>query len=172
MMSNKDMLVYEEITLRPISKVDTEFIVDSRNSQDVFDNLFSDLPTYDFKHEKWLNNFDCALDMIIYYNKQRCGRVTIYNIDYRNQKAEYGIFVNKEYQGRNIAYRASNILIKYVFSNLNIRKIYLYVFAANEPAIKLYKKLGFIEEGILKEEIFKNGEYRDVIRMAIFKSSV
>jgi diamine N-acetyltransferase len=172
MMSDKYMLVDGEITLRPISKVDTEFIVDSRNSLNIFDNLCSDLPTYDFKHEQWLNNFDYAIDMIIHYNKQRCGRVTIYNIDYRNQKAEYGIFVNQEYQGRDIAYRASKILINYVFSNLNIRKIYLHVFSTNVPAIKLYKKLGFVEEGILKEEIYKNGKYRDLIRMAIFKSSI
>ena len=107
--------------------------------------------------------------MIIYYNNQRSGRISIYNIDYKNQKSEYGIFINNEYQGKGIASRASKLLISYVFSNLNLRKIYVHVFSNNLPAIKLYKKLGFEEEGVLKEETFKNGEYKNVIRMAIFR---
>ena len=53
---------------------------------------------------------------------------------------------------------------------MKINKIYLNVFSDNENAIKLYKKLGFEQEAFLREEIFKNGKFKNVIRMALFKS--
>lgn len=159
----------ENIVLRPISKADTSFILKIRNDISIANNFFSDPPLYDFKHEEWLKNLKNSLYFVIYYMDNKCGLINISNIDYKNQKAEYGIVLKDECSGKGIAYNASILLIKYVFLNLNIRKIYLEVFSDNIKAIKLYKKLGFKEEGIFKNEIFKNGKYKDVIRMAIFK---
>jgi RimJ/RimL family protein N-acetyltransferase len=39
----------------------------------------------------------------------------------------------------------------------------LAVFEDNTAAINLYKKIGFQEEGRLKEFIFKDGKWKDVI---------
>jgi len=39
----------------------------------------------------------------------------------------------------------------------------------NERAIAVYKKLGFQEEGMLRNEFFVDGEYRDAYRMAVFQ---
>ncbi|WP_296646487.1 GNAT family N-acetyltransferase [Romboutsia sp. 13368] len=40
----------------------------------------------------------------------------------------------------------------------------------NERAIKSYKKCGFNIEGVLKDEIFKDGKYYDEIVMSIFRN--
>jgi RimJ/RimL family protein N-acetyltransferase len=48
-----------------------------------------------------------------------------------------------------------------------IRKVRLGVFATNEAAIGLYKKLGFVEEGRLKEEVILNGNPVDELLLAL-----
>ena len=60
-------------------------------------------------------------------------------------------------------------LITFIFNNMSINKIRLSTFSFNERAIKYYKKCGFVVEGVLKNEIFKDGKYYDEIIMSIFK---
>lgn len=164
------MLKNIDIELIPISEKDTDYIIKLRNDLKIANNFFSDPPIYDFKHKKWMTNLEDAMDMIIYYNSKRVGRIYIYNIDYKNEKCEYGIALDPEYSGKGIAYKASKLLLNYVFSNLKIRKINLELFSDNMRAKKLYEKIGFMQEGYFKEEIFKNGEFKDVIRMAYHKN--
>jgi RimJ/RimL family protein N-acetyltransferase len=45
----------------------------------------------------------------------------------------------------------------------------LEVLSTNTRAYNLYKKIGFFEEGIKREEIFRNGIFIDSIIMAILK---
>ena len=53
---------------------------------------------------------------------------------------------------------------------MNIRKIKLNVFSFNIRAQKCYEKCGFKAEGILKDEIFKEGKYYDEIIMSLFSN--
>ena len=159
----------EGILLRPISEDDTEFIMSIRNNLDTADQFFSDPPIYDFLHRRWLNEMEKnAIDLIIETN-QRVGRIYLTNIDYRNSKAEFGIVLHTEFTGKGIAFSSSKLLLDYCFSNLPIRKIYLHVFSDNNKAISLYKKLGFLVEGVFRDEIFKKGAFKDVVRMSVFK---
>ncbi len=49
---------------------------------------------------------------------------------------------------------------------LNIERLELEVFVDNEPAIRLYKKFGFVVEGTLACFGYRDGEYADVYTMA------
>jgi RimJ/RimL family protein N-acetyltransferase len=80
---------------------------------------------------------------------------------------EFGVSVLKEYWGNGIGEE----LIKYLINWSNtvgiIRKINLRVRTDNTRAISLYKKLGFLEEGILKRDFFINGEFYDSLLMGL-----
>lgn len=165
------MLKKDAIELIPLSSKDTEYITNLRNKNEVNKNFFSNSPTYDFEHEKWLNQINNNDIHLIIKNKgEKAGIINITKFDYLNEKCEYGIALDPEYSGKGIAYKASKLLLNYVFSNLKIRKIYLELFSDNMRAKKLYEKIGFKQEGYFKEEIFKNGEFKNVIRMAHYKS--
>lgn len=73
----------------------------------------------------------------------------------------------KRYMNKKVPDDALRVLIKFVFEELNMHKISLGVFDFNERAIKCYEKVGFVEEGRFKEQLFKGGKYVDEIRMAI-----
>ncbi|MCI3943813.1 GNAT family N-acetyltransferase [Pseudomonas syringae] len=49
---------------------------------------------------------------------------------------------------------------------LNIKRLELTVFSDNEPAIELYKKHGFVVEGMHMKYAFRDGEYVDAVSMA------
>jgi len=165
------MLCEGEICLRPISTEDTNFILELRNDLSDSISYFSDYPLYDFEHVNWLRTKSKDIDMIIEYKGEKAGRIRMSNIDYRNQKCEFGIHIHKKFRNKGIAYKSSMLLIKYVFENLPIRKIYLHTLEDNTQAVEFFKKLGFTTEGIFIQEIYKDGKWRNMIRMAIFKPS-
>lgn len=160
------------IILKPISINDTEFIINLINDIEVQKQAFRNKPTYDFEHINWINKRNINdLDFLIIdiQTQQKMGRITMMNFDYQNQKCEYGISIDCKFRRKGIAKKASKIIIDYVFTNFLINKIYLNVFSTNISAINLYKILGFEKEGTFNKEIYKQGEWKDVIRMALFK---
>jgi diamine N-acetyltransferase len=53
---------------------------------------------------------------------------------------------------------------------MNLHRIYLRVHADNLGAIKAYQAAGFVHEGVLRQDVYRNGEYLDVLVMAVLKS--
>ena len=49
-----------------------------------------------------------------------------------------------------------------------LERIELEVFASNSPAIRLYEKAGFVVEGVKKKGRKLDGEYDDLVEMALF----
>ena len=81
---------------------------------------------------------------------------------------ELGVSVHPKYQGLGIGQLLIETLLKWARQNVQIEKVYLQVFATNHHAIKLYEKLGFIEEGRHIKAIKQlNGQYVDIIQMYI-----
>ncbi|HEX2924957.1 MAG TPA: GNAT family N-acetyltransferase [Ruminiclostridium sp.] len=80
-------------------------------------------------------------------------------------KAEFGICILKDYWGHGIG----NIMLEKVLTwadAAGIEKISLTVVQTNTKAIKLYKKYGFLEEGVLiKDRIHKDGNYYNTVIM-------
>lgn len=61
-----------------------------------------------------------------------------------------------------------NYALEWAKSRKEIEKISLSVFSTNERAIKLYKKLGFRIEGVLKKQFILKGKYADELVMGLF----
>jgi RimJ/RimL family protein N-acetyltransferase len=40
----------------------------------------------------------------------------------------------------------------------------------NEPGLRIYRRLGFRQEGLLRQAAFKRGRLRDVVVMSILRS--
>ena len=81
-------------------------------------------------------------------------------------KAEFGICISKEYWGYGIGKVLLENILKWADS-VGIKKISLTVVQTNTKANQLYKRYGFVEEGLLiKERIHKDGNYYNTVIMA------
>ncbi|TFJ91701.1 GNAT family N-acetyltransferase [Lentibacillus salicampi] len=98
------------------------------------------------------------------------GITSLINIDYGNRNAECIIDIgDKDYWSKGFGREAFSLLLDFAFNELNLHKVYLRVFSFNERAIKLYQKLGFYEEGKLKEQLYRDGAWHDVVFMGLLK---
>lgn len=164
----------EKISIRKFKKEDIDnkirWINDSENNE----FLHYDLPLEYEKTLKWfMNNKDRMdrFDAVIEYNAMPVGIIGLLNIDYKNKKAEFYITVGeKDYKGKGIAYKASMELLEYAFNDLGLNKIYLYTETENKIAQKLFDKLGFTREGLLKYDVIIKDKKKDRYIYAIFKN--
>lgn len=91
-------------------------------------------------------------------------------LDWKNRVAEIGIFIgDTDYQNRGFGTDAMKVLLRLVFHQLNMHKVSLRVLSFNKRAQKVYKRLGFIEEGRLRQERYVDGTYYDLILMGLLK---
>lgn len=80
---------------------------------------------------------------------------------------EFGISVLKKHWSKGIAAKMINELIAWAKNSGVIKKINLKVNVENENAANLYRKLGFVEEGIVTRDIFVEGQFRDSYLMGL-----
>ncbi|MBD7984291.1 GNAT family N-acetyltransferase [Sporosarcina sp. Sa2YVA2] len=98
------------------------------------------------------------------------GITSLINIDFTNRNAECIIDIgDKDYWSKGFGREAFQLLLEFAFKELNLHKVVLRVFSFNERAIKLYQKLSFEEEGRLKEQLYRNGAWHDVVLMGLLK---
>lgn len=64
--------------------------------------------------------------------------------------------------------RILGLLLGYLADWLRIRKVTLEVLDDNLPAVQLYRRHGFVEEGRLQDQYFIAGRYRSVILLSKF----
>lgn len=108
---------------------------------------------------------------IITKEGKHIGWIDLKNIDQLNKHAELGIAIgDKNYWGKGYGLSAINEMLFWGFDTLKLNKIWLRVEVDNKKAIKSYKRIGYVEEGILRQDRFRKGEFVDRLRMSILKS--
>lgn len=95
------------------------------------------------------------------------GQLTLhtYTRPRRKHVGEFGMAVRDDWQGRGAGTALMAALIDLADQWLNLHRLELSVFVDNEPAIRLYKKFGFVTEGRLVDYGYRDGEYVDVYFM-------
>lgn len=95
------------------------------------------------------------------------GDVTTFSKSPRRRHAGYvGLVVHEKWHGKGVGTALMKALIDVADKWLNLTRLELTVFIDNEPAVRLYKKLGFVVEGTHRKFAFRDGEYADCYAMA------
>ncbi len=140
-----------EIKIRPLRIEDAYTSVRWRNDKDVFKYTGN---TYD--HEitleselEWIkrviakkDDYRCA----ILADEVYVGNIYLTDIT-EDGTAKYHIFIgNKDYWGKGVARKASELILNYAFGVLGLESVNLKVHKENIAALSLYRKLGFQEK--------------------------
>lgn len=159
------------IYLRLMTYADTDLIVAWRNSDAVRKNfIYQELFTRE-GHEHWIRTMvetGRVVQMMIcdLASDRPLGSVYIRDIDRQHNKAEYGIFIGEDSaRGRGVGTAAAELMLRYCFEEEGLHRVYLRVFADNIQALRSYEKAGFVREGLLKDDVRIEGEYRDIVWM-------
>lgn len=154
-----------KIYLRKFNETDIPYKVKWINDEENNKYLHYDLPLREDKtliwYQKNKNRTDRA-DYTIIYNNERAGLIGLLNIDSKNKKAEYYICLGgKKFRGKGIAFYATKEIIKTAYTKYGLQKLYLFTEIDNQPAQRLFEKVGFEKEGLLKNDLIYNGKKID-----------
>jgi RimJ/RimL family protein N-acetyltransferase len=144
------------------------------NDMEIGTGLLRILPVTELEQEKWFVDICMQPDKLVWAidsNNNHIGNLGLYKIDFLNRHAEAWCYIgDKSLRRRGLGKAAFSLLLYYGFNGLGLNKIYLHVACENHVAVAMYQSLGFVTEGILAQEYFIQGSFRDVFRMRLLTS--
>lgn len=165
------------IYLRELSKSDIPELNLWRNNHETIDLLgspfrFVDESIDNYWFESYQNNRATNVRLAVCENGKNTiiGAVYLLGIDWLSRSTEFAIwFGNEKARGKGLGSEATRLALHHAFNDLNLNRVYLTLLESNLRALALYKKVGFKEEGILRQATFKNGSYQNLLSMSILK---
>ena len=95
------------------------------------------------------------------------GVITFNRIHHKLKKVELGYWVGKEQQGKGLVTRCINVMIDYAFNELHMEKVEIHVATGNVPSQNICKRLGFQQEGIIRNAENLHGNIVDHLVLSL-----
>jgi len=172
------LFIGKKVKLRPLEPEDAEVLSNYINDWEVRQYLAMYLPISRETERDWvIRQSRSVSDKLIVLGIEPIdlkeatliGTISL-EIDWKNKNAELGIAIwNKKFWGKGYGTDAIRVLLRYAFYELGLHKIWLRVFEFNQRAIKCYENIGFKREGVLREMLFRDGHWHNVIIMGVMK---
>jgi len=103
-------------------------------------------------------------------DRSHIGNASIHDIDWISRTAAFGMFIGEPGAwNRGFGTDAIRTLVRFAFDEMNLRKLRVNVFDYNERARHVLEAVGFVQEGKLEREFYREGSYHDIVILSIFK---
>lgn len=112
-----------------------------------------------------------GLAALIEARGELCGCIGLDAIDRFHRASELGYWLREDCQGRGLATRSAAALIGYAFSRrgLDLNRLGLRAAPDNHRSRALARRLGFREEGVLREAQRRHGRYSDLVLYSLLR---
>jgi len=97
------------------------------------------------------------------------GMFALSNIKERHRNLELHAMICEEFQNKGYLKDATKYIIYYILNCMNMYKVVALIEESNEYAEKAARYFGFEQEGLLKHEIYFNGEFKNIKRFYLTK---
>jgi UDP-4-amino-4,6-dideoxy-N-acetyl-beta-L-altrosamine N-acetyltransferase len=168
-------LLGQKVYLRPLEREDALTLQPWFNDPEVNRYMLIHRPLTRQTEEQFIdrvNNSEHELVMMIVRIDvdMPIGTTGFHQINFKNRNAMFGISIgDKEVWGQGFGTEAMFLMLQYAFDTLNLHRVGLQVFEYNERAIRVYEKLGFRQEGVLRQEHYREGRYWDTMFMGLLR---
>ena len=163
-----------ELIFRKIREDDLDQILNWRTKPEVSSYMYTDIEPSMENQNIWFDNISRdsnRLDWIINFDGEDVGLLSLVKIDQLNRRCEWAYYLGSpNVRGKGIGKNVELNVLNYVFNTLNLNKLCCEVFVSNDFVIKIHEKYGSKIEGTRREQIYKNGEFHDIVEMSILKS--
>lgn len=176
------MIEGNRIRLRLPEQADDALLVAWCNDPVLKPYFYDDEPVSVESHRRWIERVQADNSQRFYVIEAKVhpdgrpaerpvaiGTTGLLNIDWRNRAAEYGRLKigDNRYHSGGFGYEAEMLLMRHAFGFLNLNRVWGHVLAYNERVMRLHQRAGFQVDGRLRQAIYKNGCYHDVLVVSL-----
>lgn len=162
------------LELKKIQEKDLELVRKWRTSPEVAKYMYTSPKITKKEQLDWFNkikNDQTKIYWVIHFEKKPIGVINFYDIDPVNRNAFWAYYIaDMNVRGKGIGKALELTILSVAFNELKLHKLSCEVFSWNEKVIKIHEKYGSKIEGRFRDHIYKDGQYHDVVRMAILEN--
>lgn len=176
MFAKKPTLYGDRVTLRPVGPDDVPGLIELTSDPEVGRMTGSHGAPNDAAAAQWYatrGDHADRLDLAICdaESGEYAGEVVINELDEDNLSCNLRIaLVGARAFGKGYGTEAIRLTVAHVFATTPLHRISLGVYAFNERAVHVYRKVGFVEEGRLRDALRWEGQWYDEIVMSVLRT--
>ncbi len=173
------MIAGEHVILRAFEREDAERCYRWMNDPSIVRTLKSRYPIAFSGEAEWLERAMIPSATERHFAIERkddrahIGNASIDEIDWVSRTASFGLFIGEPGAwNRGFGSDAIHTLVRFAFDEMNLQKLRIHVFDYNERAKHVLLSRGFVQEGKLAREFFREGAYHDIVILSIFRDTI
>lgn len=162
----EDPLHGKKVRLRALKKTDLESLRTWRNRWDIRSETREfRLLTHDNQEAWWASLADDRTTLMFGIEAHEEGRALVgvcglTYIDWRNGHTELSCYIGPTDERKKGYYSdALRVMMRYAFEELRLHMVYGEIFAWNEAVLEACAKLGFRQEGPLRDRVLRSGKW-------------
>jgi RimJ/RimL family protein N-acetyltransferase len=170
------MIAGEHVILRAFEREDAERCYRWMNDPNIVRTLKARYPIAFQNEAEWLDRaMHPGADERHFAIERRddrthIGNASIHDIEWVSRTAAFGLFIGEPAAwNRGFGTDAIATLVRFAFEEMNLRKLRINVFDYNERAKHILEAQGFVQEGRLRAEFYREGTYHDIVILSIFR---
>jgi len=172
------MIAGEHVILRAFERDDAERCYRWMNDPNIVRTLKSRYPIAFQTEIEWLDRAMHANSAERHFAVERrddrshIGNASLHDIDWVSRTSWFGLFIGEPTAwNRGFGGDAISTLVRFAFEDMNLVKLRINVFEYNERATHVLEARGFVAEGRLRRDFFRDGSYHDIVIYSIFRDS-
>ena len=170
------MIAGEHVILRAFERDDAERCYRWMNDPNIVRTLKSRYPIAFQNESEWLERAMSGTVGERHFAVERkddrthIGNASIHEIDWVSRTAAFGLFIGEPTAwNRGFGSDAIGALMRFAFEEMNLRKLRINVFDYNDRAKHVLEAHGFVIEGRLLREFYREGTYHDIVVYSVFR---
>jgi RimJ/RimL family protein N-acetyltransferase len=170
------MIAGEHVILRAFEREDAERCYRWMNDPSIVRTLKTRYPIAFQNEMEWLDRAMHASATERHFAIERkddrthIGNASIHEIDWVSRVSSFGMFIGEPSAwNRGFGSDAISTLVRFAFEEMNLQKLRINVFEYNDRAKHVLETHGFVQEGRLRREFFREGTYHDILVFSTFR---
>jgi ribosomal-protein-serine acetyltransferase len=103
------------------------------------------------------------LQLGIWYQNRLVGAFGYPNLDLVNRRVEIGYWIDVSMQGKGLVTRVCRAMVSYAFDHYRVNKVEILCATGNTRSRAIPERLGFTQEGIIRQAERFNDHYNDLV---------
>jgi RimJ/RimL family protein N-acetyltransferase len=163
------------VVIREAVKLDAEELLNAINTyipQSKFIPILKEELTQTIEEkEEWINSFlefNNSLLLVVEFNNEIIGNIDLTGSRRRIMKhtALIGMGILEEWRNSGLGTVLISLLIEWAYKNPILELLWLQVYTDNKLGLGLYRKMGFVENGVIKDFFKQDNQYFDNLTMS------